>query len=55
MIDKVFYAMLVITWLKSITIGSTFNFWLWLKYGRDYFNWYRTLMEQEYKPNYKEE
>jgi hypothetical protein len=30
----------VIVWLKAITIGSDFNFILWIKYGKLYTNWY---------------
>ena len=39
-IDKIFYFLLLFVFIKSVTIGSTFNFYLWFKYGRKYWEWY---------------
>ncbi len=37
--------------LKSLFIGSQFNIILWLKHGREYYEWYHeTIIKPEFKP-----
>jgi len=44
--------------LKAITIGSDFNFWYWIKWGKIYTEWYfnkeRTTFIEPY-PTFKQE
>lgn len=35
-----FTIVLLLIWLKSVTVGSDFNFYYWYKYGGKYIKWY---------------
>jgi hypothetical protein len=41
-----FYVYLI-TLAKALTIGSEFNFYLWIRYGKKYMSWYFN------RPNFK--
>lgn len=50
------FSVLYLIFLKSVTIGSEFNFWYWIKYGKKYMEWYsnkETFREYLIKENLK--
>jgi len=40
MIEDIFIGFMVVFFLKSFFVGSDFNLWLWLRYGKVYTKWY---------------
>lgn len=38
-------------WFKSITVGSEFNFFHWIRYQKVYTSWYFDKERTEFKPN----
>jgi len=38
--EKLIIIVLVVAVIKSITIGSEFNFFMWLKHKKKYTQWY---------------
>lgn len=45
---------LFIVALKSITIGSSFNFVKWFKYGKNYWAWYsEKIIDAQYTPDWR--
>jgi hypothetical protein len=38
--DKLYFWILMIVFLKSFTIGSEFNFSAWIRHGKKYWRWY---------------
>jgi hypothetical protein len=40
MIYTIFIIILFLVFLKSVTVGSAFNFHLWYHFGKDYTKWY---------------
>lgn len=39
-INSFLYIILIIVFWKSIILGSNFNFYYFIKYGKKYSNWY---------------
>jgi len=46
--------LLSLTFLKSVFIGSSFNFWYFMKYGNEYLEWYNSIMDQKFVPKWKQ-
>ena len=38
--EKAVEVVILLVFLKSITVGSSFSFNLWIKYGKEYSDWY---------------
>ena len=51
-INVITIILLLVSFLKSVIIGSKFNFSQWLKYGKKYTIWYdENITQAEYKPD----
>lgn len=42
-VDLITYILLWLVLLKNILIGGSFSIHLWMKYGKDYSNWFYSL------------
>jgi len=51
-INVILLAALVGTTIKSLTVGSEFNCWYWIKYGAVYTNWYFDDKRTTFNPGY---
>jgi len=49
----ILFTLMVLNFIKSITVGSNFSFYNYFKYKDDYKKWY--LMRQTYIPPHKRE
>lgn len=53
--DTFLFVIFSIFFLKSVWIGSKFSFYNWIKYKKDYWNWYEEkITSAEYNTNWKE-
>jgi hypothetical protein len=43
----IFFVCFLLVWLKSITVGSEFNFIFWFRFRKFYTHWYFKLREPE--------
>lgn len=42
--------LLITSFIKSVTIGSAFNFYLYLKHGAKYYDWYnKTILQAKFE------
>ena len=53
MIQNIAMFVLLLVLIKSMFIGSDFNFVNWIKYGKEYTNWYFAKRRQEFDPKEK--
>lgn len=40
--------------IKALTIGSNFNFILWIKYKKEYVDWYNSIQKMKFVPKEKQ-
>ena len=39
-VDLMFYILLLLLFIKSIFLGGSFSIHLWIKYGKEYADWF---------------
>lgn len=50
--DNILNIIFIIIAIKSMTIGSSFSFFLWIKYGKKYYSWYnKTILSAKFEPD----